>query len=142
MSSEERSAWIQGIVTILAYVAYLFIVLGLAKQAPLTEVAYVTPLLWSIGVSIVATIVIRIIATIFSQKGGDKTDTRDKQIRQFGDHIGQSFVVIGGVAAIILALIEAPYFWIANVIYLGFAASAVLSSIAKIVAYRRGFQTW
>ena len=32
--------------------------------------------------------------------------------------------------------------WIANVIYLCFTLSAVVGSVAKIVAYRRGFQSW
>jgi hypothetical protein len=30
------------------------------------------------------------------------------------------------------------YFWIANVIYLGFVLSAVAGSVVKLVAYRRG----
>ena len=33
-------------------------------------------------------------------------------------------------------------FWIANVIYLGFVLSGIVASIAKLVAYRRGFQSW
>ena len=29
-------------------------------------------------------------------------------------------------------------FWIANAVYLGFVLSAVVGSVAKVVAYRRG----
>lgn len=50
--------------------------------------------------------------------------------------------MIGALAALVLALAEADHFWIANVIYLAFALSAVLGSVAKIFAYRRGFQSW
>jgi len=50
--------------------------------------------------------------------------------------------VIGGVGALLLAIFELGYFWIANLLYLYFALSAVLGSIAKIVGYRRGFQKW
>jgi hypothetical protein len=56
--------------------------------------------------------------------------------------IGQSSVVVGGVAALGMALAQWGHFWIANVIYLCFVLSAVVGSIAKIVAYRRGFQSW
>jgi hypothetical protein len=42
----------------------------------------------------------------------------------------------------LLALFEARYFWIANVIYLAFVLSAILGSTAKIFAYRRGFHPW
>ena len=41
-----------------------------------------------------------------------------------------------------MAMAEWDYFWIANVIYLCFVLSAILGSIAKIVAYRQGFPQW
>ena len=46
--------------------------------------------------------------------------------------------MIGGVSAMALAMFEAPHFWIANVLYLCFVLSAVLSSVTKIMGYRRG----
>lgn len=49
---------------------------------------------------------------------------------------------MGGVAALLMAMAEWDHFWIANVIYLAFVLSAMLGSVAKIVAYRRGFQPW
>ena len=42
----------------------------------------------------------------------------------------------------VMAMAELDYFWIANLIYLAFVLSAILGSVAKIVAYRRGFQPW
>jgi len=50
--------------------------------------------------------------------------------------------VIGALGALILAWMEAPHFWIANVIYLAFVLQAILSSVAKLVAYRRGLHAW
>ncbi len=79
---------------------------------------------------------------ISSPRNHDKKDQRDRQIYRFGEYIGQSFVMIGAVTALLLAMLEADYFWIANAIYLAFVLSAVLSTVAKIVAYRRGFQAW
>ncbi len=69
-------------------------------------------------------------------------DQRDREINRFGDYIGQSFVIVGGVAALGLAMAELSYFWIANAIYLGFVLSSILGSTAKIVAYRWGFPRW
>ncbi len=37
-----------------------------------------------------------------------------------------------------MALLKMDYFWIANVIYLGFVLWAVAGSAIKLVAYRRG----
>jgi hypothetical protein len=140
MASEERSAWQYGILAIVAYTVYLIIVLGRAQSAPLTEVDYVWPMLWTIGGSIAGAIVLAILIGMFFPKDAGKVDVRDKEISRFGDHVGQGFVIAGALAAMLMAMFEWDHFWIANVIYLGFVLSAILSSIARIVAYRGGFQ--
>ena len=142
MSFEEKSAWIVGVVAAGSYGVYLAIVLGLAGSMPVADVPYVAPLLWTIGASIGVSIALHILLGIFSPKEAGKKDQRDREIYRFGEYIGQSFVVIGGVAGLLLAMAEVDYFWIANVIYLTFVLSAILGSVAKIVAYRRGFQPW
>jgi hypothetical protein len=142
MSFEEKSAWIMGVVAVGSYSVYLAIVLGLAGGTPLTEVSYVAPLLWTVGASIAASIALQAVMGISSPRDAGKKDQRDKEIYRFGEYIGQSFVVIGGVAALLMAMAELDHFWIANVIYLTFVLSAILGSVAKIVAYRRGFQPW
>jgi hypothetical protein len=60
----------------------------------------------------------------------------------FEEFIGQSFVVLGGVGALVMSIAEADYFWISNAIYLTFVLSAIVASVAKIVAYRRGLPSW
>jgi hypothetical protein len=49
----------------------------------------------------------------------------------------QRFVIIGAVAAMLMAMAGWDRFWTANVIYLCFVLSAILGSITKIIAYRR-----
>jgi hypothetical protein len=56
--------------------------------------------------------------------------------------VGQAFLVLGGVAALLLSLAEGDHFWIANTLYLAFVLSAVIGSAARIVAYRRGLPEW
>jgi hypothetical protein len=51
-------------------------------------------------------------------------------------------VVLGAVAALALALFQAPWFWIANAVYLAFVLSAVVGASARLVAYRRGMPSW
>jgi hypothetical protein len=47
-------------------------------------------------------------------------------------------VVGGAAAAFFMALAKVGYFWIANVIYLGFVLWAIAGSVVKLIAYRRG----
>ena len=50
--------------------------------------------------------------------------------------------MIGSLGAMVLALFEADWFWIANAIYLGFVLSAIVASATKLAAYREDFSTW
>ena len=140
VTHEEKRAWILGIAAIASYAVYLVLVLGRAGGRPLAEVPYVATLLWTVGASIVATIVLSILVAVVSKDGAK--DQRDREIGRFGEYVGHSFVVIGAVAALLLAMAEAPHFWITNAVYLAFTLSAILGSVARIFAYRRGFQPW
>jgi hypothetical protein len=142
MAFEEKRAWIMLAAAIGGYAAYLIVVLGRAGEGPVAEMSYAPVMLWTIGAAIAGSILLNIAVAIGSPKDANKKDDRDREINRLGEYIGQSFVVIGGVAALGMAMAELDHFWIANVIYLTFALSAVLGSVAKIFAYRRGFQTW
>ncbi|MFE3991186.1 hypothetical protein ACFXPW_05675 [Streptomyces goshikiensis] len=140
---QEKRAWIMGVVAILGYAVYLAVVLARAGAGvPLAEVAYIAPLLWTVGGAIAVSIALNIAVAIASPGEADAKDQRDKEIARVGDHAGQSFLAIGAMAALALAMAEADYFWISNAIYLGFVLSAVLGSVVKLAAYRSGFQSW
>jgi hypothetical protein len=71
--------------------------------------------------------------------GSRLKDTRDREIGRVGDYTGQSFVIIGATAAMLMAMAGWDRFWIANVVYLCFILSAILGSVTKIIAYRTSF---
>ena len=142
MSFEEKNTWVYAAISLVAYGAYLAIILGRAQGVPLDEVPYAGTMLWTIGAAIAAAIVGRIVVAVAWPRDADKTDERDREVYRFGEYIGQWSVVAGAAAALVLAMAEVDYFWIANAIYLSFVLSALLSSAAKLVAYRRGFPSW
>lgn len=129
MTTQERRAWSLAVVGLIAYGIYLVLLA--------VDISYVPALLWTVAGAIVVNIAVDI---VFGDR--QKADQRDREIARFGEHIGQSLVVAGAVAAMVMALFEARHFWIANVIYLAFVLSAVLGSTAKIFAYRKGFHPW
>ena len=61
-----------------------------------------------------------------------------EEITRSGEFGSRWFVVAGAVAVLAMALARWDYFWIANVIYLGFVLWAVAGSALKLAAYRRG----
>ncbi|WP_174564508.1 hypothetical protein [Nocardia inohanensis] len=141
MSYEEKRTWILGIAAVLSYTVYLVIVLVRAQDSALSEVAYVGPLLWTVGASIGVSIVASILVSIAS-RDGDRRDQRDRQIGKEGERVGNAFVAIGAIAALGLALADRETFWIANVLYLGFTLAGVFTALTKLAAYRRGFWPW
>lgn len=142
MVYEERNKWSALVVTLITTVAYLIVVFQAANGRPVVAVDWWPIMAWTIGISIVATIVVSvlwgIVAGIFDPEGVGKSDQRDRDISRMGDRVGQSFMVIGGLGVIVLSAFEADTFWIANTMFLGFALSAIVGGIASVIAYRRG----
>lgn len=144
MPIAQKRAWVMMIASTVAYVVYVVLVVT-NLQDPVADTPYVAPLLWTVGGSVVATVLAEVGFAITTRREGKaalRTDERDREIDRFGDHVGQAFVVIGALAALIMAMLQLPYFWIANAIYLAFVLSAVLGSAARLAAYRQSFQPW
>ncbi|MCZ7459362.1 hypothetical protein [Streptomyces sp. WMMC940] len=142
MAFEEKRAWTMGMVAIAACATYLAVVLGRAVGVALAEAPYASALLWSVGTAIAVTIALHIAIALASPGEASPKDERDREIARFGEPTGQLLVVLGGVAALVLAMAEADHFWIANTVCLALVLSAVLGSVARISAYRWGFQPW
>ncbi|MBT2496508.1 hypothetical protein J7E45_12895 [Microbacterium sp. ISL-59] len=142
MVYEERNAWAGLIVSPIALVVYVVLVLQQAGGGPLTAVDWFPLMLWTIGGGIVATIVISIVWGILAgmrdPDGVGRSDIRDRDIGRMGGRVEQAFVVIAGLGVIALCAVGADVFWIANTMYLGFAVSALVGGIARVIAYRRG----
>ena len=138
MSYEEKGTWVYLVASAGAYAIYLAIVLGRVLGTPVAEVPYVSLLLWTTGASIVASIAGRILIQTARPSDSRRSDVRDKEISRFGEHASRWFVVAGAGAALFMAMARWDYFWIANVLYLGFVLWAIAGSVVKLIAYRRG----
>lgn len=138
----ERNTWVGLIVTAVMIPGYIVVTLQRAGGGPLTSVDWFPIMLWAIGISIAATIVLSILwgmlAGARDPKSGATTDIRDRDIDRMGGRVEHAFLVIAGLGVIALCGIGADVFWIANAMFLGFAVSAFVGGIARILAYRRG----
>ena len=138
MSYEEKGTWVYLVTSAGAYAVYLAIIVGRLASTPAAEVPYVSVLLWTAGASIAASIVGRTLVETVSPSDSRRGDVRDRDVRRFGEYASRWFLVAGAAAALVMAMAKVDYFWIANVIYLGFVLWAVAGSALKLIAYRRG----
>jgi len=138
VSYEEKGTWVYLVTSAGAYLVYLVIIIGRLQGTPVAEVPYVSVLLWTTGASIVTSIVGRVVIETASPSDSKRADVRDRDISRFGEYASRWFLVAGAAAALVMAMAKVDYFWIANVIYLGFVLWAVAGSALKLIAYRRG----
>ena len=138
MSYEVKGTWVYLVTSAAAYLVYLAIMLGRVASTPVDQVPYVAVLLWTCGASIVANMAGRMLVEMARPSDSRRADVRDKEIYRSGEYASRWFLVAGAAAAMLMAMAKWDYFWIANVIYLGFVLWAVGGSALKLVAYRRG----
>lgn len=142
MVYQERNTWVQLIVSAIGMGVYVIVILALAEGGRLIDVVWWPVMLWTVGASIVASIVLSILWGIVAgardPAGVGRSDIRDRDIARMSARVGQSFLVIAGLGVLVLCALEADWFWIANTMYFGFALSAFVGGVAGVIAYRRG----
>lgn len=150
MSFEEKTTWVSVVVGALVPIVYFATVLPQLADTPAADIAYQRPLVVAVIASIVLTVVGTIAMAIGTAIGVeitgtgsvdaiDRKDERDVSISRRGDVVGYYVASVGAVVALILTMLEADYFSIANTLYLSFAVAGLVSGIVKLRAYRRGF---
>jgi hypothetical protein len=138
MSYEEKRTWVYLLTSATGYAVYLAIVIGRVIGATVAHVSYVPVLLVTALASMVAATIGQTLVETARPSDSRRADVRDKEIYRFGEYASRWFLVAGAAAALVMAMAKWQYFWIANVIYLGFVLWAVGGSAVKLRAYRRG----
>lgn len=139
MSYQEKSAWAYLFTAIVVPIIYAATVFSQLSTTPVDEIEYAGPLLSAIGGAMALGILSGILIGISSPREAGKADERDRVISRRGELVGYIVLSIGIVGALLLVIAEVQYFWIANAIYFAFLIAAIVSSVVKLVAYRRGF---
>lgn len=169
MTMNERTVWAYLVTVVVTSGVYLtLMVLRLADDEPVAQIAWVAPMLWTIGASVLGTILFTILFTIASAVTGTiaatiagtiasarrgprgrtpvpvveietVSDARDKDIDLIGDRASFGVLGAGFAGALVLAMIDADTFWIGNFLFVVGTIGAIVETTTKIRLYRRGF---
>jgi len=138
MASEEKSTWIVIGSLLLIYGWYFVEVLVQAAATPVDEIAY-QQLLVVMVVVFVALVIFSHVVLAIATRELDGTDERDRKIDRFGEYIGGYVLGTGLLVTLVLAMAEIEYFWIAHAALGVLVLSELVTSVAKVIVYRRGF---
>jgi len=142
MAFLEKSNWVVLVVAVPTLLVYFALVVPQVLTKPIAEVSWVQPMVFTIIGFVVANILGNILAAATNPGEADQNDQRDREIDHYGERVGNWLIIAGSIAALVMAMLMADHFWIANAIFLGGIAGALLSSATKIAAYHGSFQTW
>lgn len=147
-TTNERAAWVTMALTPLTAAGYFVVVLPQLADTPVTAVGWQAPMLWSMGINFVGTIVATILVTILVGIGAGlrqeeldtSTDERDRSIDRHGARVALTISAGGLLAALVLAMLELEPFWIGSAVFLVGAVGATAGAIAQVRAYRGVFR--
>ena len=142
MAFLEKSNWVVLVVGVPTLLVYAALIVPQVLSKPMAEVSWVEPMIFAIAGFVVANILGNVVAAASNPREADKNDERDREIDRFGERVGNWLIIAGSIAALVLAMAMADQFWIANAIFIGGIAGALLSSVTKIAAYHGPFQRW
>jgi len=144
----ERASWVAVVLTPLTAAGYFVVVLPQLVDTPARGLAWQLPMLWSIGINLVGTIVATILVTIVVGIGAGlrreeldtATDERDRDIDRYGGRVALTIAAGGLLAALVLAMLELDPFWIGSAAFLIGAIGATAGAIVQLRAYRGVFR--
>ncbi|MGV3624830.1 MAG: hypothetical protein ACO1OB_28680 [Archangium sp.] len=117
-------------ISVVGVAVYVALLLGGATNWPKVMAS-------CLGAAMAAGVVGEIVAST-ARKGETEDDARDLEIRRYGMYVGHFAGVIGGVAALVFAMLDMSTFVIAHVLYAGFVVSALISASVRLHAYKNG----
>ena len=152
MTMNERTVWAYLVTVVLTAGVYFTLMVARLADEPAGEIAWVAPMLWTIGASVLGTVLLTITSTITSVRRGPRgrepvtvveidtvSDARDKDIDQIGDRASFGVLGVGFAGALVLAMVDADTFWIGNLLFMVGTIGAIVETTTKIRLYRRGF---
>ena len=142
MAFLEKSNWVVLFVAVPTLLVYLAVIVPQVLGKPVAEVSWVQPMIVTIVGFVVANVLGNVVAAATNPGEADRIDERDRQIDHYGERVGNWLIIAGSITALVLAMIMADHFWIANAIFLAGIAGSLLSSVTKIAAYHGPFQKW
>lgn len=137
MTFKEKSIAAMTATQVLVFGAYFTLVWGRLAGSPAREVAYVGLLIPVVVVSVLLAILAHAVIAALAPSEAGVEDERDLVIGLRGDRVGGFVLATGVFTALVLSMVQAPTFWIAQALLATMVAAEVAAGVTKLTRYRR-----
>lgn len=137
MSFAEKSSWAMVGTLVIVYGWYLASVIGQVDGGSVADVAYQGTAVVAAMAVVVLAAVSHVVLAATGSSGPRSNRTGASAIKRYARSTGGVVVAAAAVLGMALAMVEADYFWIANVILAGLVMAELTSAGSEILIYRR-----
>lgn len=137
MSFREKSAWIMSATLVVAYGWYLATLVGEIAGGAIEAIDYQATAVIAAGAVVVVAAVTHIVLAATGHAGSSESRSGATAIKRYARSVGGVVVSAAAVLAMTLAMLEAKYFWIANVLLAGLVVAELMTAGSEILIYRR-----
>ncbi len=139
MSFREKSILITIVAMLVAAASYAAVVIPLARGTAVDQIAYQPLMSVAVVVLVIVMVAGHVVAAIAQPKAANaKPDEREKLIEWRGQTAGGYVLAVGVFVVLCLAMAEAHWFWIANVLAGMWVLAEVFAGVWKLMLFRRG----
>ncbi len=139
MTFIEKSTLTMTLLLVVVFGAYFALVLGPVAASPDRQGAFT-------GLFILATILLTslaagshiVLAVLCRREANSARDERDQFIALRSERLSGYILAVGVFAGIVLAMLDAAAFWIAQALVAAWVLAEVSEGISKLLQYRRG----
>ena len=138
MAFQEKSSIVMTAILALVYGAYFAIVGRRLAGTPADDIVYQPLLIVAIVPLVILAVVSHIVLALTNLKHANEHDERDRLISLRGEQVGGYVLAVGVFIGLVLAMAEAPYFFVAHALVVGWVLAEISAGGTRIALYRRG----
>jgi hypothetical protein len=135
---QEKSSIVMTAILALVFGIYFAMVISRLADTPADEIVYQPLLIVAIVPLVVLAVVSHIVLALTNLKQANDHDERDRLISLRGEQCGGYVLAVGVFVGLVLAMAEAPYFFVAHALLAGWVLAEISAGGVRILLYRRG----
>lgn len=136
MNFQEKSTLLMTAALALVYGVYFAVIGRWHASAPIEEIVYQPLMIGAVVPLILLAILGHVVIALFNRREAGAEDERDRLIALRGERVGGAMLGVTVFSGIVLAMLDAHHFYVANALMLGWVLAEIAEGLTRLVLYR------